>query len=68
MLAAFRPDEGAPVIVLDAAGHQKELFRCPVVNPGTNKPIAPDMMALTNGELFIGDGSGVVLSFYLKKD
>jgi len=68
MLAGFQPDEGAPVIVLDTDGHQKVLFRCPVVNPGTNKPVVPDMMALTNGQLFIGDGSGVILSFGLPKD
>ncbi len=66
MLAGFRPEEGAPVIVLDAAGRPRGLFRCPVQNATNRKAMAPSMMALTSGEIFIGDSAGTVLSYYLK--
>lgn len=64
MLGGFKPQDGAPIIVLNPQGEIKSQVRCPIIR-GRNGPIVPEAIAVTNGRVFLADRIGQIFVYYL---
>ncbi|HUE00997.1 MAG TPA: hypothetical protein VMR62_15605 [Bryobacteraceae bacterium] len=63
LLSGFRPQQGAPVIVLDSAGKLSRTLRCPMPNgPSAGVPLS---IGVSGGRLFMLDSAGTVTTFTL---